>query len=54
MRVDPSYYVDAEIVFREQFCPSCWTTVHSGLVPKDHVDVISGMQKIDASGAIPA
>lgn len=46
--VDPSYYVDAEIVFREHFCPGCWTTVHSGLVPRDHVDVISGMQKVDA------
>jgi N-methylhydantoinase B len=52
--VDPSYYVDSEIVFREHFCPSCWTTVHSGLVPKDHVDVISGMQKIGAADALSA
>ena len=51
VRVDPTYYVDAEVVFREHFCPSCWTTVHSGLVPKDHVDVISGMQKMDVSDA---
>jgi len=46
--VDPAFYVDTEIVFREHFCPGCWTTVQSGLVPKDHVDVISGMQKVQA------
>ena len=51
--VDPSFYIDAEVVFREHFCPSCWTTVHTGLVPKDHVDVINGMQKITAADAVP-
>lgn len=54
VRVDPSYYVDAEIVFREHFCPSCWTTVHSGLVPKDHVDVISGMTTLGAADTASA
>jgi len=48
VRVDPSYYVDEEIVFREHFCPGCWTTLHTGLVPKDHEDVISGMKKLPA------
>jgi len=46
--VDPGFYVDTEIAFREHFCPSCWTTVQSGLVPNDHVDVIAGMQKVQA------
>ncbi|WP_454743944.1 hydantoinase B/oxoprolinase family protein [Cupriavidus necator] len=48
VRVDPNYYVDEEIVFREHFCPGCWTTLHTGLVPKDHEDVISGMKKLPA------
>jgi len=54
VRVDPAYYVDSTIVFREHFCPNCWTTVHSGLVPEDHVEVINGMRKIDMSEAIAA
>lgn len=49
VRVDPSHYVDEEIVFREHFCPGCWTTLHTGLVPKDHEDVISGMKKLAAA-----
>jgi len=48
VRVDPNHYVDEEIVFREHFCPGCWTTLHTGLVPKKHEDVISGLKKLAA------
>jgi len=54
VRVDPAYYVDSNIVFREHFCPNCWTTVHSGLVPKEHLDVINGMQKMEAGNTVTA
>jgi N-methylhydantoinase B len=33
---DPSVYVDAEIVFRQLFCPGCLTAVYSRVVPVDH------------------
>ncbi|MGN9781298.1 hydantoinase B/oxoprolinase family protein [Nonomuraea sp. ZG12] len=33
---DPSEYVDAEIVFRQLYCPGCLTAVHSRVVPVDH------------------
>ena len=33
---DPFEYVDAEIVFRQLFCPGCLTAVHSRVVPVDH------------------
>jgi N-methylhydantoinase B len=33
---DPSEYVDAEIVFRQLFCPGCLTAVNSRVVPVDH------------------
>ncbi|MCG3752698.1 hydantoinase B/oxoprolinase family protein [Amycolatopsis sp. Poz14] len=34
----PSEYVDAEVVFRQQCCPGCWSAVYSGVVPADHPD----------------
>lgn len=46
VRVDPSYYVDTTIVFREHVCPGCFTKLHAGLVPKDHVDLIGGMRTL--------
>jgi N-methylhydantoinase B len=33
---DPSQYVDAEVVFRQLFCPGCLTAVNSRVVPVDH------------------
>ncbi|WP_027935760.1 hydantoinase B/oxoprolinase family protein [Amycolatopsis sp. ATCC 39116] len=33
---DPQEYVDAEVVFRQLFCPGCLTAVHSRIVPVDH------------------
>ncbi|SFN54223.1 hydantoinase B/oxoprolinase family protein [Actinomadura madurae] len=33
---DPSEYVDAEVVFRQLFCPGCLTAVNSRVVPADH------------------
>ncbi|TNC29195.1 hydantoinase B/oxoprolinase family protein [Amycolatopsis alkalitolerans] len=35
---DPATYLDDEVVFRQLFCPGCWTAVYSGLVPADHPD----------------
>jgi len=29
---DPSAYIDAEVVFRQYYCPSCWTAFHSEVV----------------------
>ncbi|GAB3576212.1 hydantoinase B/oxoprolinase family protein [Amycolatopsis endophytica] len=29
-------YVDAEVVFRQYCCPSCWTALYSAVVPADH------------------
>ena len=39
---DPSLFVDAAVVFREYFCPGCWTRLQCGIVPEDHVDLIGG------------
>jgi N-methylhydantoinase B len=33
---DPSVYVDAQVVFRQLFCPSCLTALYSRVVPVDH------------------
>lgn len=33
---DPSVYVDAEVVFRQLFCPGCLTAVYSRVVPVEH------------------
>ncbi|MEQ3551737.1 hydantoinase B/oxoprolinase family protein [Pseudonocardia nematodicida] len=38
MIADPVDYVDAEVVFRQYCCPSCWTALYSAVVPADHPD----------------
>ncbi|ODU05741.1 MAG: hydantoinase [Pseudonocardia sp. SCN 72-86] len=43
---DPSDYVDAEVVFRQYYCPNCWTALHSAVVPADHADVIAGAHHV--------
>jgi N-methylhydantoinase B len=43
VRSDASHYVDTDVVFRQYFCPGCFTCVASGLVPRDHVDSVHGM-----------
>ena len=30
---DPAVYVDAEVVFRQYYCPSCYTALQSEVVP---------------------
>jgi N-methylhydantoinase B len=40
---DASHYVDTDVVFRQYLCPGCFTCVASGLVPREHTDVIHGM-----------
>lgn len=32
---DPSVYVDAEVVFRQFFCPGCYVALHTEVVPAD-------------------
>ncbi len=39
---EPALFVDTPVVFREYFCPNCWTRIHCGLLPADHHDVIAG------------
>lgn len=46
VRVDPAHYIDDEIVFREHYCPGCYTTLNAALVPKDHRDVVGGLQTL--------
>ncbi|MBN9107292.1 MAG: hydantoinase B/oxoprolinase family protein [Pseudonocardia sp.] len=43
---DPADYVDAEVVFRQYYCPNCWTALHSAVVPADHADVIAGAHHV--------
>jgi N-methylhydantoinase B len=43
VRSDAAHYVDTDVVFRQYFCPGCFTCVASGLVPRDHVDSVNGM-----------
>jgi N-methylhydantoinase B len=42
--VDPAFLVDDPIVFREYFCPGCFTRLHCAIVPVDHVDVLGGLR----------
>lgn len=44
VRVAPTTYVSEPIVFREYFCPGCWTRLHCAIVPADHVDVLCGLR----------
>ena len=30
---DPAVYVDAEVVFRQYYCPGCYTALHTEVVP---------------------
>jgi N-methylhydantoinase B len=30
---DPQVYIDAQIVFRQYYCPGCWTALHTEVVP---------------------
>ncbi|MGV9711019.1 hydantoinase B/oxoprolinase family protein [Gordonia sp. NPDC003424] len=48
----PENYVDDDIVFRQMFCPGCWTAVYSGLVPASHPDHALDIGRLlPASGA---
>lgn len=31
---DPHAWVDAEVVFRQVYCPHCWTAVQTEVVPR--------------------
>ena len=30
----PEVYIDAEVVFRQYYCPGCWTAFHTEIVPR--------------------
>jgi N-methylhydantoinase B len=45
---DPAMFIDEPIVFREYFCPSCWTRLHCNIVPQSHVDVVSGFRLVSS------
>jgi N-methylhydantoinase B len=30
---DPAVYVDATVVFRQYYCPGCYTALHTEIVP---------------------
>jgi N-methylhydantoinase B len=47
---DPSTYVDDDVVFRQLCCPSCWTAVHSVVVPRDHADHVSDLSRFALAG----
>ena len=42
--VDPAMLLDEPIVFREYFCPGCFTRLHCAIVPAGHVDILSGLR----------
>lgn len=44
VRVPAATYLAEEVVFREYFCPGCWTRLHSAIVPISHVDVVAGFR----------
>jgi N-methylhydantoinase B len=33
---DPSVYIDKPVVFRQYYCPSCFTAFRTEVVPADH------------------
>ena len=33
---DASVYIDKSVVFRQYYCPSCYTAFHTEIVPTDH------------------
>jgi len=35
---DASVYIDNPIVFRQYYCPGCYTAFHTEVVPHDHAD----------------
>jgi N-methylhydantoinase B len=47
---DPATYVDDDVVFRQLCCPSCWTAVHSVVVPRDHADHVSDLSRFALAG----
>ncbi|GEE00071.1 hypothetical protein nbrc107696_05170 [Gordonia spumicola] len=42
----PGEYVDADVVFRQQCCPGCFTAVYSGIVPADHPDHVGELTSL--------
>lgn len=44
-------YVDGEVVFRQYCCPGCLTAVYSSIVPTDHPDHVSPLERLLAAPA---
>jgi N-methylhydantoinase B len=43
---DPAQYVDAPIVFRQWYCPSCYVAVLTQVVPKDHPTTVDEIRRV--------
>jgi N-methylhydantoinase B len=39
--IDPSFYTDADVVFRQYCCPSCWTAIDTTVRPVDGPDFVT-------------
>lgn len=50
----PDNYVDDEIVFRQLYCPGCWTAVYSSIVPRNHDDHASDLTRLGLAAPHPA
>jgi N-methylhydantoinase B len=46
---NPADYVDAPVVFRQYCCPSCWTALHSAVVPADHPGTFTSLGRLTAT-----
>ncbi|MBC3193353.1 hydantoinase B/oxoprolinase family protein [Pseudonocardia sp. C8] len=46
---DPADYVDADVVFRQYSCPSCWTALYAGVVPTDHPNTLATLGRPTAT-----
>jgi N-methylhydantoinase B len=48
---DPADYVDAPVVFRQYYCPGCWTALYSAVVPASHTDTVTTLGRLTAAPA---
>jgi N-methylhydantoinase B len=48
---DPADYVDVPVVFRQYYCPGCWTALYSAVVPASHIDTMTTLGQLTATPA---
>ena len=39
---DSQVYIDAPVVFRQFYCPGCYTALHTEVVPDNHAEWLAG------------